>query len=82
MVSEVSKEISTNLRDLKSHSAFSNHIKLEISKRNRTGKYPYLESKQHNNTQMKEKVSRELKKKKKITELNENENISKFVGHN
>ena len=81
-MSEVSKEISTNLRDLKSHSAFSNHIKLEISKRNRTGKYPYLESKQHNNTQMKEKVSRELKKKKKITELNENENISKFVGHN
>ena len=29
---------------------------------------------------MKEKVSRELKKKK--TELNENENISIFVGHN
>lgn len=46
-------------------SVFSNHIKLEISKRNITGKYPYLESKQHNNTQMKEKVSRELKKKTK-----------------
>ena len=59
-MSEVSKEISTNLRDLKSYSAFSNHIKLEISKGNITGKYPYLESKQHNNTQMKEKVSREL----------------------
>ena len=32
---------------------------------------------------MEEKVSRELKKKKKKnTELNENENISKCVGHN
>lgn len=60
-------------------SVFSNHIKLEISKRNITGKYQNLESKQHNNPQMKEEVSREIKK---YAKLNENENISKFVGYN